>query len=175
MLRIPIRVNLRVSLYALYVYILYSSICITQSRDNNRYNVLQQLISRVSKAIRRTQTHATQAQAVCVEVKTVHSCVVPDTNHQMRFNRGNFWLIVRPTHRTTLDLIYLKRRVRNVIVGITLTVQAQMLAHLARKIHLQAFRVELNVSSALPVRSVRIISHCMLSLICVVLMGIVSV
>ena len=28
-----------------------------------------------------------------------------------------------------------------------------------RKIHLQAFRVELNVSSALPVRSVRIISH----------------
>jgi hypothetical protein len=96
---------------------------------------------------------------VCVEVKTVHLFVVRDTSPQQSFDRYNFKLNVRPMQVTTLDWIYLKRLVRNVIVGITLTVQAQMLAHLARKIHLQAFRVELNVSSALPVRSVRIISH----------------
>ena len=107
----------------------------------------------------RTLVHATQAQMVCVEVKTVHLFVVRDTSPQQSFDRYNFKLNVRPMQVTTLDWIYLKRLVRNVIVGITLTVQAQMLAHLARKIHLQAFRVELNVSSALPVRSVRIISH----------------
>ena len=54
---------------------------------------------------------------------------------------------------TMLGLIYLKRLVRNVIVGITLTVQVQMLAHLVRKIPLRAFRVELNVSSVIQVCS----------------------